>query len=205
MNRKHVLVDPINFTNFKRTIPQLDAAILFSILAAGKTAVVAARALDTLLEIAGRLRPSRSNRPFYQLYTFNVYELATMMRAAGIGCYNQKAATIHMLLRRRLNLRKCTVDDLEQIAGIGPKTSRLFILHTRPKQRLAVLDVHILKDLQSRGHTVPDNTPSSSKRYAEIEQLCLRYADKEGMTPADWDLSTWNARRRILKLSRLTG
>jgi thermostable 8-oxoguanine DNA glycosylase len=187
-----MLVDPIHFTNYHRNDLELEATAIFSVLVAGKTALTMARALERLLKIARQQAPVKRTMPFKLLREFNQHQLARIMLQAGVGCYNQKARTIYELVRSGLDLRTCTAADMERVTGIGPKTSRLFILHTRRKQRLAVLDVHILRYLRELGHNVPIHTPGSSRRYAQIEALCLMLADQAGLAPADWDLSIWN-------------
>jgi hypothetical protein len=206
------LVDPLHFTNYHRSMPQLQATLLFSALVAGKAALPTARALTRLLDNAFEKRrtlyESIQHRgyvyPFPLLRPFNVPQLATMLREAGIGCYNRKCVTVHEIVRCGLNIKKCTLQELEQIHGIGPKTSRFFVLHSRPNQRLAVLDVHILEWLRDMGYDAPTHTPSSARRYAELERIFLRYADKADMSPADLDLRIWrqyrNPRNREVSL-----
>jgi thermostable 8-oxoguanine DNA glycosylase len=95
-----------------------------------------------------------------------------------------------------LNLRTCTVDDLETIRGIGMKTSRLFVLHTRKDSMCIPLDVHILHYLRDNGYDVPKATPGSKKKYRIIEKLCVQLARKAGKSCADWDLDIWNVYRK---------
>jgi thermostable 8-oxoguanine DNA glycosylase len=52
--------------------------------------------------------------------------------------------------------------------------------------------VHILRWLRSKGFKTPQQTPSSSKRYHELEQEFLRRADIMGRDPAELDLEIWN-------------
>ena len=92
-----------------------------------------------------------------------------------------------------LDLRTCSADDLEKIHGIGMKTSRCFIIHSRPGARYAGLDTHILKHLKACGvENVPKSTPSSKKEYLRLEKEFLRIADLNNMTPAAYDLMIWN-------------
>ena len=190
------LVDPIHFTDYNRNKIQLEAAILFCILAAGKAALPAARALDRLLANARLHLFSNEESPFSLLYLVGYSQLALLMQHSGIGCYNRKSQTIFKLIDSDLDIKTCTTTELERIYGIGPKTSRFFIVHTRPNQRLAVLDRHILNFLREHGHTVPNSTPTNAKKYRKLEDLALWYADKAKMSPADWDLYIWNQYRR---------
>ena len=83
-------------------------------------------------------------------------------------------------------------EELEEIHGIGPKTSRFFIMWTRPGANYAALDTHILKWLALRGHKVPKSTPSG-KKYKEIEKIFLREAAELGMSPQELDTIIWKS------------
>jgi len=88
-------------------------------------------------------------------------------------------------------LNHVQVKELECVKGIGMKTSRFFVMHTRKNQYYACLDTHILQWLGSKGHNVPKTTPSSAK-YLELEKVFLDYAKEMNMLPADLDLQIWN-------------
>jgi len=96
-----------------------------------------------------------------------------------------------------INLRTCTPQELEQIHGIGFKTSRFFIVHSRPSQKYAILDTHILSYLREKGYdNIPKITPGSTKKYNEIEMIFLKELDKENKSAAQFDLEIWNERSR---------
>lgn len=88
------------------------------------------------------------------------------------------------------------LEDLEAIPGIGPKTARCFLIHSRPDQQYAGLDTHVLKFLRDKGHEVPASTPTG-KKYKELEKVFLQYAAESGMTVADFDLAIWNQYRSV--------
>ena len=189
------MIDPENITNYHLTDAQLEEQMLFWICAAGKTAKTAAKGLDCLLEnIDGYVYgPFKAIKKHVARAILGMDdELSMMLKGCGIGCYNDKAETMRQIAYSGYNLRLCSPGDLELIKGIGPKTSRCFILHTRRNARVAGLDTHILKFLRSKGHDeVPTSTPSNRKLYAKFEKLFLKYADEAGMTPAAFDLETW--------------
>lgn len=112
------------------------------------------------------------------------------MKSAGIGCYSQKAITFMQLAESNLNLKSCGVEDLEKIKGIGPKTARCFLIHSRPNQRLAGLDTHILKYLREKGIDAPLSTPPA-KKYKKLEQEFIKLADNAGKSVAEFDLEIW--------------
>jgi thermostable 8-oxoguanine DNA glycosylase len=187
------MVDPKNITDFNRDDAALEEFAIFAILVAGKTATVVAKQLEKLLE-PGRNR-YRYFSPLFYLGSWEKTELENQLILHGIGCHRMKAGAIVGLWRafqyNGLDLRTCTPMDLEEIKGIGSKTSRFFILHSRKDARYAALDTHILKGLAALGHAVPKATPSSKRKYAELECCFLAEAYKQGKTPAVLDLEWW--------------
>jgi len=184
------MVDPIKFTNFNRTTDELEEVLLFTVLVAGKNALTTAKSLDKLLHFIGW----RYGSPFEYLKKYTQPALKGLLHIHGIGCYTHKAKAVHQLVNSELDLKKCTTDDLEGIYGIGPKSSRMFILHTRPNSRVACLDVHILHYLRDKGYDVPKVTPSSKKKYKDVEDLFLEVA--KGKNIAEFDLEIWNLYRK---------
>lgn len=196
------MVDPINFTNYNRTDNELQEAIIFGLLVAGKTALTTSRMLDALLRDFNHIGDS----PFEILSHFELEKpprLSQVLKDYGFGCYNMKAKGLYELVWSGLDLRACTIDDLEKIRGIGMKTSRLFVLHTRKDAMCIPLDVHILHYLRDNGYDVPKTTPGSKKKYLIIERLCIQLARKDRKTCADWDLDVWNRyRSRNIKFEK---
>ena len=187
------MIDPEKVTNYNMTDKELEEFILFWVCAAGKNGRTAARCLDGLLNDIG----GYDIGPFNAIRIWMYYEhpetlegWPEMLRDNGIGCYNSKAKTMAQLAMSGLNLRTCTARDLESIHGIGKKTSRCFILHSRKDARVAGLDTHMLKHLRAAGYDVPKSTPTG-KKYLELEQAVLNLADEAGMTPQEFDLSVW--------------
>lgn len=185
------MVDPVNFTNFNRSVVELEEVALFSVLVAGKNALNTAKSLETFLASAHwKLGIYHRFCPFHAVSQFTLAELPQMLKDSGIGCHTSKSKSVHQLANSGLDLRTCTVDDLEKIHGIGPKTARMFVLHTRPNANVAALDVHILHYMADNGIDVPRTTPSGRK-YKELEQKFLGMARKANKTVADFDLEIW--------------
>jgi thermostable 8-oxoguanine DNA glycosylase len=70
-------------------------------------------------------------------------------------------------------------------------------MHTRPGQRYACLDTHILKFLRHRGIMTPKSTPGKkSKKYIELEREFLKVCDLWNIQPYDLDLQIWNHYRQ---------
>jgi len=194
------MVNPHDITQYSLNDDQIEEHILFWICAAGKTAKTAAKGLDLLMQkIDGYVHgPFTAIRKYVVKATFGTEdELPMLLKSCGIGAYTGKAEAMRQIAFSEYNLRLCSTDDLEIIKGIGPKTSRCFILHTRRNARVAGLDTHILKFLRSKGHDeVPTSTPGSRKLYAKFEKLFIKYADEAGLTPAAFDLQVWKSYTR---------
>lgn len=83
---------------------------------------------------------------------------------------------------------------------MGLKTSRFFLVHSRPNVRVAVLDTHILQWMKDEGYDVPRQTPTNKKKYREIEDKFLAECDKRGVSPAQLDLEIWKSRNKKIKV-----
>jgi len=187
------MVDPTNITRYYQTHDELEETILFWVCAAGKNGVTAARCLENLLCYAEKQtgRNKKYRKPFATLSTLSGQEnLAEAMKNHGIGCYNNKAKTFIELIRRDMNLKSCTRNDLAGIWGIGMKTASCFIMHSRPDANCAGLDTHVLKYLRDQGIETPSSTPTSRKKYLELEQKFLNLVSSN-KTPAEFDLDIW--------------
>lgn len=188
------MVDPTKITNYHLTHAQTEEVLLFWVCAAGKNGVTAARCLERLLstwrERASKLKANPSPFDIVQ-YISDIGDLADEMKNHGIGCYNAKAKTFLALALSAMNFKKCSVEDLESFPGIGPKTARCFLIHSRPNQQYAGLDTHVLKFLRDKGHEVPKTTPTG-KKYRDLEAVFLKYVAESGMNVADFDLMIWN-------------
>ncbi len=179
-------VDSKNITNYNSSKGELQATILFWVLAAGKTAKSAELILSNLLE--------KRDLPFEQLKKYSQVKLTNKLKSVGCGCYNSKSRTIFELVHSGLDLSKCETEELEKIYGIGKKTSRGFILHSRKNARYAVLDTHILKFLKESGTPdVPKSTPASQFEYIRLEKAFLSLCRKKGVSPAKYDLTIWKS------------
>lgn len=188
------LIDPSNVTNHDQSQSELELFILFWVAVAGKNGHTAARCLSRLLSDWSREASKYYRRPSpfaVVRYIDRHADLPAEMKSCGIGCYNQKARTFQALANSGLNLKKCTLDELEAIPGIGPKTARCFLLHSRPNQPYAGLDVHVVRFLGDLGYEVRSGTPSGN-RYRVLEKAFLAVCDGMKISPAELDLRVWN-------------
>jgi thermostable 8-oxoguanine DNA glycosylase len=116
--------------------------------------------------------------------------LLSVLMSCKIGQYNRIQKAFEGILQFKGKLNSVKVFELESVKGIGPKTARFFILHSRPNTNLAVLDTHILHWLRDHGVNAPTSTPSA-KKYLKLEKRFLWYASVYGITPAELDLQIW--------------
>lgn len=176
------MVDPSKVTDFKRTREELEEFLLFCIVVAGKTAIIQARKLDEFLQ---------GGAPFQLLKKYLKNKtLSQEIKKVKLGQYNRLEKAFTQVIE--LDVFTCGVEDLEKITGIGPKTARFFILHSRSNQKVAVLDTHILKWLRDELKIdTPKSTPNS-KQYLILEQEFLNYCKQHKKNPAVLDLEIWN-------------
>jgi hypothetical protein len=179
------VIDPSKITNYAYTDHELEVFWLFCLVVAGKNARTQARLLDGFLS-----RLEGGGSPFDRIMWAIIQDrLEAHLRASKLGQYTRLSQAFRESVG--LDLRGCTVEDLEAIHGVGPKTARLFVMHSRPDARHAAIDTHVLKLLKEHGYDVPKSTPTG-KRYLELEQAFLEIADASGMSVADFDLQNWN-------------
>jgi hypothetical protein len=174
-------------------VRELQAKLCYSVIVAGKSAQFADQATAKLwLD----LRPDEL--PF-QLFKRLGSQPAVHERlvAAGTGNYNKIAKCFWQLaFAADLDFATCGPAQLEEFHGIGPKTSRFFIMWVRPGERYAALDVHILRWMGRQGYKVPKHTPASPKVYAALEEAFIAEADKRGKTPRELDWEVWSSSTR---------
>jgi hypothetical protein len=175
---------------------ELERRLVCAVVVAGKNAGFAQR-------VVGRLFPERverpDNRPFLMLADwFLAGTLRDHLTDARSGNYGKLTAAFVHLANWDRDLRAVTVKELEEVPGVGPKTSRFFLLWTRPDFRGAALDVHVLRFLREdlRVPAVPRSTPADPRTYARLEAAFLAEAERRGVTPADLDAEVWAAGSR---------
>jgi hypothetical protein len=195
------MIDPAAITKFDRTDAELQELALFAVAVAGKNAGQTARKVHEFLELAkpDRTDPSAvDSNPFYRIDMLGD-RLVPVMQMVRIGQYKRIGRAWRELARSVINLRTCTVFDLEKVPGIGPKTARFIILHSHKDVGCAVLDTHLLAHLRDLGYHAPKSTPQNPLKYYELEQIVLELAKAAGQTPAEYDLNVWLSRRKIHK------
>ncbi len=180
-------IDPKNITKFDRSQEELEFFWLFCILVAGKNADWASLKLLDLF----RNKPE-DQTPFEFLKT-RLTDLNNILVANKVGQYRRIQKAIEQSLE--IDLRTASVGDLMEIHGVGPKTARFFILHTRADAQCAVLDTHILKWMRSLVDPifeVPASTPPINK-YQTLEFVAIKLMKTHfpNISLAEADLLIW--------------
>lgn len=181
------MIDPTDVTKYDRSQAELEEWWLFSVIVAGKTAATQARLLEGFLTAIPHV-----GSPFEKVASLVVSgALEGHMKMARLGQYSRLVPCFTQSLK--LDLRNDPVEAFEAIHGVGPKTARMFIMHSRPNQRLAAIDTHVLKHLREKGYEAPTATPPAGKLYRKLEEQFLALADAAGESPADYDLRVWKS------------
>jgi len=184
------LINPKKITDFNRTKADLELFAIFAVCVAGK------KSQQTADKVNEHFRdvqtPTKQLTPFETIKSLigaNIF--GGYLQHARFGQYKRIYRALRDLAESSIDLKTCSVEDLEAIHGIGPKTSRFIIMHSRPNQRLATLDTHILRWMRDQGINTPKATPQSKKLYKELEQKFLTLCDKCAILPSQLDLKIW--------------
>jgi len=178
-------VNPLAVQNFDRTDRELEIFWLFCICVAGKNADQTATKVAQLAEnVPADVRVLE--------YLARTPDLHNMLVANRVGQYSR----IELAIKgsAKLDLRTATLDDLESVFGVGPKTARFFLIHTRPNVEVAVLDTHILRWIREKTYfPAPSSTPPKGSAYTYWEGIALSLIKSHypGLSLAEADLLIW--------------
>ena len=187
------MVDPYNLPKLMSR-PQLEWWILFGICVAGKSAKQTEAKLNAFLDagIGSRWEGDCVNSPFCRVKFYMKFkQLGWRLRHFKMGQYKR----INKAFRAAVNLDldNLTIESLESVPGLGPKTARMIILYYEPDVECIPLDTHILKWLRANGYNAPKSTPQAGKKYRELELAFLAEGKKRGLSPREWDTQVWKS------------
>lgn len=204
------MINPDDVTQFDASKDWKEEFLLFCACVAGKGAFQQAKKLDEFIKVMyeGYFECFYTNFKgtlFELLLSATELEIDQNLREVKMGQYARLVKVFKTVAT--FDVDTVTLEQLESVPGIGPKTARFFLTHTRPNQKFAILDTHILshlRDLQSSGveslvnlgYTIPKSTPSGNK-YKAIEKVVLDLVTASGLSNADWDLQVWKSRRHL--------
>jgi thermostable 8-oxoguanine DNA glycosylase len=195
------MINPYSITNYNRTVPELEEFILFCIVVAGKTAYIQARKLDEfLLSVKARLMMPEQVSPFQIIKSAEQHGiLFEEIKKAKLGQYKKINSAFKYISEKEYNLVRMTPKILEEIPGVGMKTSRFFLLHSDIfyKDKIAILDTHILKFIKENiDERAPKSTPVIPITYKYWEDLFLHWCETNNKNVADFDLEVWKSYAR---------
>lgn len=178
-------IDPNQIPTGRWTRPQLEYWILFSIAVAGKNAVVTGQKMQKFLECHDYVYPFS--------HVFRLIrngELGHQLRRVRLGKYKLLNRGFRAAIK--LDLDNLTLDSLQQVPGIGPKSARMILIYAFPEHadKWVPLDTHILHWLRDQGHKAPKTTPTG-KTYLALEEIFRQEARKRNMTMRELDTKVW--------------
>ena len=195
------MISPNEITNFNRTEAELEEFLLFCILVAGKKAKQTAEKLESFLfmsKLGGDMSPFDWIEHLLKLEANGIGKTSPLlhcMETHKLGQYNRLYDAFKEIIQFKNNLKNVTLEELENVKGIGPKTSRFFLLYSRENTKCCVLDTHLLSHMrEDLGIKTPKSTPSNKKKYKELEDILLKEIEKSGKTHAEYDLDVWKKR-----------
>ena len=200
MNNK-LEINPTDITHFDRDANQLESFWLFCMFVAGKNSDYASRCLSRLIHAAKLGQDIGEEGVFNYFKSIGEVGIQNALVASRVGQYGRLTKGIMQSLD--LDLRTCGLDDLLNIHGVGNKTARFFLLHSREGCEYAVLDTHILAWLRDNGvEDAPHSTPTNTKKYKELEKQ-FRYLSRlryPYLSDAKIDLLIWSVQSNRISL-----
>ena len=195
------MIDPYNITNYNRTEGELQKFLLFCIVVAGKTAYIQAQKLEEfLISVNERLMLPEHVDPFKSLISADQHGiLFEEIKKAKLGQYKKIYSGFKFITQKDYNLNRMTPKILEEIPGVGMKTSRFFLLHSDIfyKDKIAILDTHILKFIKENiDDRAPKSTPVIPLTYRFWEDMFLNWCNNNNKNVADFDLEVWKSYAR---------
>ena len=168
------------------TRDQLEWWIQFGICVANKTV---ASTEKKMLAMFGSNRPARV---FNQVETLiKEKRLGKFLRQHKVGQYRRIERAFREAIK--LDLDHISVEMLEGVYGIGPKTARMIMLYYQPGLDVVPLDTHVLKFLRAKHYNAPKSTPPAGAEYRELEEAFRTEARIAGKTVRELDTEVWNS------------
>lgn len=191
------MINPAQITDYNRSHAELEEFLLFAIMVAGKKSTVEAPKLDRFLSglrerYGEQLLSGMSGTPF-QFIRFAKAEgtLLDIMKEYAISPYRQRYNSFCDAVQI-FDLRAVNMSRLMKVRGIGLKTARFFLSHSREDFDEPMLDTHILSWLRDQGYTgAPQATPQNEGVYNYYANVFKSLARQLGLSVTDLDLTIW--------------
>lgn len=172
-----------------------ESFLLFAVLVAGKSSESIKKKTNALIsDIIGEDKPDSLYAYILENLSDNDFEgLLTLLKKHKTGKYSLILNFFRDVKKSKIDLRTCSMNELESLRGVGKKSSRFFMVYNRSdQQNCAILDTHILKFLRANGYDAPQQTPSG-KLYDQLEKNFLEIIEtvKPKQTLAEIDFLIW--------------
>jgi thermostable 8-oxoguanine DNA glycosylase len=190
------MIDPNFVHHYSSKKSVKEEFLLFCFSVAGKTAVIQAQKLDLFLKNLKELYGD-DLLPFQLIQkAVKNHVLRENLEQVKIGQYKRLEHAFSEV--SFLDVETVSLEQLESISGIGPKTARFFLLYTRKNSKYAVLDTHILKWMKRTFPEIdiPKSTPTL-KKYYQLETVFLNYCKENDLNPEDIDLEIWKSKGQL--------
>lgn len=184
------MINPAEVTNYNRTQYELEEFILFCINVAGKKSSIEAPKLEVFIERAKNI--TKETTPFNCIRKLiELGRLQEIMHWAKLSPYTQRFNSYVSVVVIK-DLQTVTLNRLLQVPGIGLKTARFFLSHSREDFDEPMLDTHILQFLRDQGYKdAPKSTPSNVGIYNYYANVFKMFARTLGKSVTDLDLEIW--------------
>lgn len=184
------MINPAEVTNYNRTQSELQEFILFCINVAGKKSSIESPKLEIFIERAKNI--TKETNPFNCIKKLiKLGRLNEIMHWAKLSPYAQRYNS-YVAVSKIKDLQSVTLNRLLQVPGIGLKTARFFLSHSREDFDEPMLDTHILHFLRDQGYTdAPKSTPSNENTYYYFANIFKNIARQLGKSVTDLDLEIW--------------
>jgi len=184
------MINPAKVTNYNRTQYELEEFILFCINVAGKKSSIESPKLEVFIERAKNI--TKETTPFNCIRKLiKLGRLQEIMHWAKLSPYKQRYNS-YVAVAKIQDLQTVTLNRLLQVAGIGLKTARFFLSHSREDFDEPMLDTHILRFLRDQGYSdAPKSTPTKENTYHYFANIFKGIARQLGKSVTDLDLEIW--------------
>lgn len=184
------MINPAEVTNYNRTQYELEEFILFCINVAGKKSAIEAPKLEVFIERAKDI--TKESTPFNCIRKLiKLGRLNEIMHWAKLSPYAQRYNS-YVAVAKIKDLQSVTLNRLLQVPGIGLKTARFFLSHSREDFDEPMLDTHILRFLRDQGYVdAPKSTPTNENTYHYFANIFKNIARQLGKSVTDLDLEIW--------------